>query len=148
MISHDIIHYQELMVMTNPELIEAREVAEILQISLPSLRDYRKRGLIVVAAKRGNTDLYDKADVVRRCSVIKEKRGQGFSLTQISQIFSKEQSNVITVSEPQEPAPDMNDQELLHGFLTDLYRKATPETKADVEALCRKWNVRFQEPGD
>ena len=66
--------------MTNPELIEAREVAEILQISIPSLRDYRKRGLIVVAAKRGNTDLYDKADVVRRCSIIKEKRGQGFSL--------------------------------------------------------------------
>lgn len=132
--------------MTDSELIEARDVSEILQISIPSLRDYRKRGLIVVAAKRGNTDLYDKADVVRRCSIIKEKRVQGFSLTQISQMLLKEQSNVIDVSGPQEPAPDMNDQELLHGFLTDLYRKATPETKADVEALCRKWNVRFQEP--
>ena len=132
--------------MTNSELIEARDVSEILQISIPSLRDYRKRGLIVVAAKKGNTDLYDKADVVRRCSIIKEKRGKGFSLTQISQMLLKEQSNVIDVSGPQEPAPDMNDQELLHGFLTDLYRKATPETKADVEALCRKWNVRFQDP--
>ena len=39
--------------MTEPELIEAREVAEILQVSIPSLRDYRKRGLIIVAAKRG-----------------------------------------------------------------------------------------------
>ena len=134
--------------MTNAELIEARDVAEVLQISIPSLRDYRKRGLIVVAAKRGNTDLYDKADVVRRCSIIREKRGQGFSLTQISQMLLKEQSNVIDVSSPKEPAPDMNDQELLHGFLTDLYRKATPETKADVEALCRKWNVRFQELGE
>jgi DNA-binding transcriptional MerR regulator len=142
------MHYQELMVMTNAELIEARDVAEVLQISIPSLRDYRKRGLIVVAAKRGNTDLYDKADVVRRCSIIKEKRGQGFSLTQISQLLLKEQSNVVNVSGPQEPSPDMNDQELLHGFLTDLYRKATPETKADVEALCRKWNVRFQESGE
>jgi DNA-binding transcriptional MerR regulator len=134
--------------MTELELIEARDVAEILQVSIPSLRDYRKRGLIIVAAKRGNTDLYDKTDVVRRCSIIKEKRGQGFSLTQISQMLSKEQSNVIDVSGPQEPAADMNDQELLHGFLSELYRKATPETKADVEALCRKWNVRFREPGE
>jgi DNA-binding transcriptional MerR regulator len=132
--------------MTDRELIEARKVAEILQISIPSLRDYRKRGLLVVAAKRGNTDLYDKADVVRRCSIIREKRGQGFSLTQISKMLSKEQSNVIDVSGPLVPEPDMNDQELLHGFLTELYLKASPETKADVEALSRKWNVRFQEP--
>jgi DNA-binding transcriptional MerR regulator len=134
--------------MANPELVEAREVAEILQISIPSLRDYRKRGLIMVAAKRGNTDLYDKSDVVRRSAIIKEKRGQGYSLTQISQMLSKEQSNVIDVSGPQEPSAEMNDQELLHGFLNDLYRKATPETKADIEALCRKWNVRFREPGE
>jgi len=132
--------------MVNTELIEAREVAEILQISIPSLRDYRKRGLIVVAAKKGNTDLYDKSDVIRRGSLVKEKRRQGFSLTQISQILSKEQSNVIKVSGTLEPEPNMNDQELLHGFLTELYLKASPETKADVEALCRKWNVRFQEP--
>ncbi|GEM_PF-640803 len=132
----------------NLELIEAPEVADILQISVPSLRDYRKRGLIVVAAKRGNTDLYDKADVVRRCSIIREKRGQGFSLTQISQMFSKEQSNVIDVFGSQEPTPEMNDQELLHGFLTELYRNASPETKADVENLCRKWNVRFRERGE
>ena len=134
--------------MTKLELIEAREVAEILQISIPSLRDYRKRGLIVVADKRGNTDLYDKADVIRRCSIIKEKRGQGFSLAQISQMLAKEQSNVIDVSSSLEPADEMNDQELLHGFLSELYKKATPETKADVEALCRKWNVRFREQGE
>jgi DNA-binding transcriptional MerR regulator len=134
--------------MTDLELIEAREVAEILQISIPSLRDYRKRGLILVAAKRGNTDLYDKVDVVRRCAIIREKRTQGFSLSQISQTLSKEQSNVIDVSGPQEPTDEMNDNELLHGFLSELYRNATAETKADVEALCRKWNVRFREPGE
>ena len=134
--------------MPKLELIEAREVAEILQISIPSLRDYRKRGLIVVADKRGNTDLYDKADVIRRCAIIKEKRGQGFSLTQISQMLAKEQSNVIVVSSSLEPADEMNDQELLHGFLSELYKKATPETKADVEALCKKWNVRFREQGE
>jgi len=134
--------------MTKLELIEAREVAEILQISIPSLRDYRKRGLIVVADKRGNTDLYDKADVIRRCSIIKEKRGQGFSLAQISQMLAKEQSNVIDVSSSLEPTDEMNDQELLHGFLSELYKKATPETKSDVETLCKKWNVRFREQGE
>jgi DNA-binding transcriptional MerR regulator len=133
------------MIMPSPELIETREVAEILNLSIPSLRDYRKRGLIVVADKRGNTDLYEKDDVVRRGAIIREKRGQGFSLSQISQILAKEQSNVINVSGPQEPTAEMNDQELLHGFLTELYRKASPETKADVEKLCQKWNVRFRE---
>jgi DNA-binding transcriptional MerR regulator len=133
------------MIMPSPELIETREVAEILNLSIPSLRDYRKRGLIVVADKRGNTDLYEKDDVVRRGAIIREKRGQGFSLSQISQILAKEQSNVINVSGPQEPTAEMNDQELLHGFLTELYRKASPETKTDVEKLCQKWNVRFRE---
>jgi DNA-binding transcriptional MerR regulator len=134
--------------MTNPELIEARKVAEILDISIPSLRDYRKRGLIVVAAKRGNTDLYDQADVVRRRSIIKEKRKQGFSLSQISLMLTKEPNNVISVSGPQEPTDGMTDQELLHGFLTELYKKATPETKTYVDELCRKWNVRFRAQGE
>jgi DNA-binding transcriptional MerR regulator len=134
--------------MTDPELIEARQVAEILNISIPSLRDYRKRGLIVVAAKRGNTDLYDKTDVERRCAIIREKRRQGFSLSQISLMLTKEQNNVINVSGPQEPASGMTDQELLHGFLTELYKKATPETKSYLDELCRKWNVRFRTPGE
>jgi DNA-binding transcriptional MerR regulator len=131
--------------MTNPELIEARKVAEILEISIPSLRDYKKRGLIVVAAKRGNTDLYDKADVVRRYTMIGEKRKQGFSLSQISLMFTKETSNVINVSGPGEPVSGMSDQELLHGFLTDLYQNASPVTKAWVDELCLKWNIRFRE---
>jgi DNA-binding transcriptional MerR regulator len=134
--------------MTNSELIEAREVAEVLNISIPSLRDYRKRGLIVVAAKRGNTDLYDKSDVERRCAIIREKRTQGFSLSQISLMLAKEPTNVINVTGPQEPATGMSDEELLHGFLTELYKKATPETKSYVDELCRKWNVRFRAPGE
>jgi DNA-binding transcriptional MerR regulator len=134
--------------MADPELIEARKVAEVLNISIPSLRDYRKRGLIVVAAKRGNTDLYDKADVERRCSIIREKRRLGFSLSQISLMLAKEPSNVINVSGPQEPSAGMSDQDLLHGFLTELYRKATPETKEYVDELCRKWNVSFRAQGE
>jgi len=130
--------------MTNPELIEAGKVAEVLKISIPSLRDYKKRGLIIVAAKRGNTDLYDKADVVRRYSIIREKRRQGFSLSQISLMLTKEPINVINMQGPVEPKAGMDDQELLHGFLIELYRKASPETKAYVDNLCQKWNVRFR----
>ena len=134
--------------MADPELIEAPKAAEVLNISLPSLRDYRKRGLIVVAAKRGNTDLYDKADVERRGTFIREKRKQGFSLSQISLMLSKEQSNVIDVSGPLEPSAEMNDQELLHGFLTELYKNASPQARADVEILCKKWNIRFREKSE
>jgi DNA-binding transcriptional MerR regulator len=129
---------------TNQELIEVRQAAEILKLSIPSLRDYRKRGLIVVAAKRGNTDLYDKADVVRRYSIIKEKRRQGFSLSQISLMLTKEPVNVIDIPGLQEPASQMSDQEHLHALLAELYQKANPETKAYVDDLCRKWNVRFR----
>jgi DNA-binding transcriptional MerR regulator len=131
-------------VTANPELVDAKEVAEILEMSIHSLRDYRKRGLILVAAKRGNTDLYDKADVVRRGSIIKEQRRQGFSLTQIGQMLSKEPGNVINVSGPQKPAAEMSDQELLQGFVTELYGKASPETKAYLDKLSRKWNVSFR----
>jgi DNA-binding transcriptional MerR regulator len=130
--------------MPNPELIEARKVAEVLKISIPSLRDYKKRGLIVVAAKRGNTDLYDKADVVRRGSIIREKRRQGFSLSQISLMLTKETINIINMPDPQEPIAGMNAQELLNGFLGELYQKASPETKAWLDELCRKWNVRIR----
>jgi DNA-binding transcriptional MerR regulator len=133
--------------MANPELIEARKVAEVLEISIPSLRDYKKRGLIVVAAKRGNTDLYDKAEVERRYSIIREKRREGYSLSQISLMLAKEPSNVINVSGPDEPSAGMNDQELLQGFLSELYQKASPVTKAWLDDLCRKWNVRFRAPG-
>ena len=59
-------------------MIDAHKVAGIFKISLHSLKEYRKLGLIAVASKRGNTDLYDKADVVRRRSIIREKRRQGF----------------------------------------------------------------------
>ena len=130
--------------MNNQKLIGAREVAEILNISIHSLRDYRKRGLIAVAAKRGNMDLYDKADVVRRYGIIREKRGQGYSLSQISLMLVKEPVNVIDMTGPHEPADGMSDKELLHGFLAELYRESTPRTKNYIDELSRKWNVRFR----
>ncbi len=127
------------------ELIEARKVVGILGISLATLRDYKKRGLIVVAAKRGNTDLYDKADVVQRHSIIREKRRQGFSLSQISGMLDKEAVNVINLPGPEEPAAEMSNQELLHGFLADLYRNASLETKNYINELSKKWNIQYRQ---
>ena len=76
----------------NKELIDGRQVAEILDMSIHSVRDYKKRGLIRIAGKRGNKDLYDKAEILQRYSLISEKRRQGFSLSQISSMFTKELS--------------------------------------------------------
>jgi DNA-binding transcriptional MerR regulator len=135
---------QERILAATEELIETHKVAEILGMSIATLRDYRKRGLIVVAAKRGNTDLYDKVDVVRRHSIIREKRRQGFSLSQISGMLAKEPVNVINLPGPQEPAAEMSSQELLHGFLAELYRNAGPETKDYINELGRKWNVHYK----
>jgi DNA-binding transcriptional MerR regulator len=130
--------------MANQELIDAIEVSKILNISIHSLRDYRKRGLIVVAAKRGNKDLYDKADILRRYTIIREKRKQGFSLSQISLMVSGESVNLINTSGPIEPTDHMSTQELLHGFVGELYRTASPEMKASIDDLSRKWNIRFR----
>jgi DNA-binding transcriptional MerR regulator len=133
--------------MTDDELIGAEEAARILKISYSSLRDYRKRGLISVAAKRGNKDLYSKAEVMRRDSIIREKRMQGFSLSQISPMLIKEPVNVIHTPGPKEPAADMTSQQLLHGFLAELYGAANPETKEQIDALCKKWNVHYRTKG-
>jgi DNA-binding transcriptional MerR regulator len=130
-------------VSTENELIGAQEVAELLNISYSSLRDYRKRGLIVVAAKRGNKDLYDKADVSRRDAIIREKRRQGFSLSQISLLLAKEPVNVVSLPGPREPAAEMSNQELLHGFLAELYRTARPEQKDQIDQLSKKWHVFY-----
>ena len=138
------VSIEESVVATNKELIEAREVAEILEMSIPSLRDYKKHGLITVAAKRGNTDLYDKGDVVRRYSIIREKRRKGFSLSQIGSMLRKEPINVINLSGPQEPQAGMSSEELLHGFLAELYQTVGPDIKAHIDLLCRKWNVHYR----
>ncbi len=133
--------------MTSQELISALEAARILNISVHSLRDYRKRQLILVAAKRGNADLYDKADVIKRYKIIEDRRKQGFSLSQISLMLAKETNNVISIPGPQDPTAGMSNQELLHGFLAELYQNSNNKTKAYIKDLSRKWNVHFTEQG-
>ena len=54
----------------------------------------------------------------------------------------------INLPGPEEPNPGMSGGELLHGFLTELYRMAGPEVKNYLNSLCGKWNVRYRERKD
>ena len=76
--------------VSNKDLIDTHEVAKILNISVFSVRDYKKRGLIRIADKKGNKDLYNKADVLLRYSIITEMRRKDHSLSQISSLIENE----------------------------------------------------------
>lgn len=68
---------------SDDDLMDSNEVARMLGVSIHTVRDYKKRGLIKIAAKRANKDLYSRLDVTQRRSVIDEKRREGYSLAQI-----------------------------------------------------------------
>lgn len=51
----------------------------------------------------------------------------------------------INVPGPDEPTPGMSGGELLHGFLTDLYKAPNTELKNFVNALCLRWNIHYRE---
>jgi hypothetical protein len=53
----------------------------------------------------------------------------------------------INLPGPDEPTPGMTGGELLHGFLADLYRSQDGHMKAQLNALCGKWNVHYRENG-
>jgi hypothetical protein len=51
----------------------------------------------------------------------------------------------INIPGPAEPTPGMSGGELLHGFLAELYKAPSAETKNFVNSLCLKWNVHYRE---
>ena len=78
--------------VSKKDLIDTHEVAKILDISTPTVRDYKKRGLIKIADKEGNKDLYNKADILLRHSIIRDMRRKNHSLSQISSLIENELS--------------------------------------------------------
>ena len=76
--------------VSKKDLIDTHEVAKILDISTPTVRDYKKRRLIRIADKKGNKDLYNKADILLRYSIIREMRRKNHSLSQISSLIENE----------------------------------------------------------
>jgi len=76
--------------MSNDDLVDGQEIAKLLDVSIHTVRDYKKLGLIKIAAKRGNKDLYSKADVMQRRSIIDKMRKEGYTLSHISQMLEGE----------------------------------------------------------
>ncbi len=51
----------------------------------------------------------------------------------------------INIPGPEDSTPQMNGNELLHGFLAELYRYPNSEFKEHLLMLCNKWNIRYRE---
>lgn len=78
------------MKLDDNDLIDGQEAARLLRASIYTVRDYKKLGLIRIAGKEGNKDLYSKRDVMRRRSIIDKKRIEGHTLSQISAVIEEE----------------------------------------------------------
>lgn len=76
--------------MSHTDLIDGQQAAKLLGVSIHTVRDYKKLGLIKIAGKQGNKDLYSKADVVQRHFIIDKKRKEGYTLSQISSTLEGE----------------------------------------------------------
>ncbi len=67
------------------QLIGIEEVAQVFEKSVESIRKYKNYGILKVADKIGNKDLFDRDDVVGKKQIIKEMQVQrGLSLSQIA----------------------------------------------------------------
>jgi len=88
------------MTLDNNDLVDGQEAARLLRASIHTVRDYKKLGLIRIAGKEGNKDLYSKADVLRRRSIIDRKRVEGYTLSQISSLIQEELSKEEQVGNP------------------------------------------------
>ncbi len=67
------------------QLIGIEEVASVFEKSVESIRKYKNYGILKVADKVGNKDLFDREDVVSKKQLIKEMQVQrGLSLSQIA----------------------------------------------------------------
>ncbi|MET0011469.1 MULTISPECIES: hypothetical protein [Dehalococcoides] len=50
----------------------------------------------------------------------------------------------INLPGPEEPMPGMTGGELLHGFLAELNRAVSPESRAYIASLAAKWNIHYR----
>ena len=67
------------------KLVGIEEVAQLFEKSVESIRKYKNYGILKVADKVGNKDLFDREDVLAKKQMIKEMQVQrGLSLSQIA----------------------------------------------------------------
>ena len=66
-------------------MIGIDEVSSLFEKSIESIRKYKNYGILKVADKVGNKDLFDREDVLRKKQLVKEMQVQrGLSLSQIA----------------------------------------------------------------
>ncbi len=51
----------------------------------------------------------------------------------------------INLPGPEEPTDRMSGSQMLHGFLSDLYKATDAAVKQYVNELCLKWNVHYRQ---
>lgn len=66
------------------KLIGIDEVAGIFEKSVESIRKYKNYGILKVADRVGNKDLFDRSDVMAKKQLVKDMQVQGLSLSQIA----------------------------------------------------------------
>lgn len=71
-------------------LIGIDEVAQVFEKSIESIRKYKNYGILKVADKVGNKDLFDREDVLAKKQLVKDMQvRQGLSLSQIADQLEK-----------------------------------------------------------
>lgn len=72
------------------DLVSIKDAATIFDLAVPTMRKYKDLGLIRVAKKSKNQDLFDPRDLRERKKIILQKKIEGFTLRQISKIIVQE----------------------------------------------------------
>lgn len=105
-----------------PKLIGINEVAEVFEKSIESIRKYKNYGILKVADKVGNKDLFDRDDVVAKKQVVKDMQvRQGLSL---SQIADQLESMTLDASAGPEKILIVEDEEATRETWTEFFENA------------------------
>ena len=71
--------------MSDQRLIGIDEVADLFGKSIESIRKYKNYGILKVADRLGNKDLFDREDALSKKQIIKDFQIRGLSLAQIAE---------------------------------------------------------------
>src|SRR3990172_634116 len=120
--------------MSDQRLIGIDEVARLFDKSIESIRKYKNYGILKVADRVGNKDLFDRTDVEAKRQLIKSMQIRGLSLSQIS-----EQLEAQVVGEPAGPIRILivEDEEEIRKSLRELFESdyEVEEAADGIEAI-------------
>ena len=120
--------------MDDRQLIGIDEVARLFDKSIESIRKYKNYGILKVADRVGNKDLFDRTDVEAKRQLIKSMQIRGLSLSQIS-----EQLEAQVVGEPAGPIRILivEDEEEIRKSLRELFESdyEVEEAADGIEAI-------------